>query len=961
MTLHYKGGFVFAFRSRRRFVQRHSLMVCAGVSALLAASHIASAQNADTVEAVTVTGSKIARKDADSVGPLTTLTAQDVKNTASFSVGDILQKLPDAGVSYNSNGTQGTSFGSSSISLRYLANTDGNADRTLVLVDGHRWVDGTGALGIRDFADLNTIPIGMVGSIEVLQDGASAIYGADAIAGVVNIHTVQNLDGLSVNAKVGVSSRGDGNEYSGFANWGAALPHGSVFVSASYVEDQPVLTADRDVTKVSLTGGANNLAMPPSSPYGLYILPGISTAAHPLTQNAGVTVATGPGSYHAASLPNDYYNTNAQGVYAVGPSKRYGVYARVTNELTSDVTLTVDALYNRRISNQLYSPTPLSIGGTSGTYKGFAVAGNQAYNPFGQAFTASQAWNIQMYLPQVGNRNNIQDVNNYRFSAGLNGTWNVLARDFTWNLFGSFSRDEMKYQSQNNINLEHLYLGLGDPGVCATTSGCTQVNLFGQITPKMADYIRANAHETNSTQLIDLTADITGTLIDLPAGSLGVAAGIEYRRLSGNDNPDPYFNTASTGSGVLPLPASTPTTTGLTRTPTADGAYDVTELYAELNAPLLADLPMIKKLDLDVAVRFSDYSTVGSRVTSKIGLGYRPIDDLLARSTYSQAFRAPSLVELYTGQRNTNLAGSNTDPCNGGAAAHATLVGCAGIPASYNQNLYNSGLLPESISGNAGLKAETAETFSYGLAWTPHFIPGMSLTSDWYQVTVYNAISTPSATLALQLCAAQGGSYCSNVQRDSATGQVLSFRLSQQNLNKIKTSGVDTTWRYDVGTDFGDWQAVLSSTFLDRYTVLTPNPAGGAVLVTNAAGTSTGGTTPATARATYPRWKAQASLRWSMDDFAVMWRGRYIGSTKDGVAPALPVSAVKGSTVSEIYYNDLQLDYRMDAHATTFSVGVNNVFDQMPPLSYANAPINFDMYTYDVMGRYFFFRVQKDF
>lgn len=940
-----------------RNVRRHILTGTA-ISALLWALPAA----AQDVESVVVTGSKIARKDADSVGPLTTLTTKDIENTASYSIGDVLQKLPDAGVSYNSNGTQGTSYGGSSISLRYLANSDGDADRTLVLVDGHRWVDGTGARGIRDFVDLNTIPIGMVGNVEVLQDGASAIYGADAIAGVVNIHTRQHVDGLQLSAKYGISDRGDGQEFASYANWGAGLDHGDVFLSLSYVKDDSVLTSARALTSQSLTGGLANLATAPSSPQGLYVLPGFSTSAKPLTQNAGLTAPVSPAaSYHTAALPGDYYDTNAQGLYDVGPSERYGIYGRITQQLTSNVTFTVDALWNRRESNQVFSPTNLSIGGTSGTYKGFSIAANQSYNVFGTAFAPTQAWNIQIFTPQVGNRTNVEAQTNYRFSAGFDGTLGVLDRDFTWSLFGSFSRNDMTFQALNNIDLEHLDLALGSPASCAAVAGCTPVDIFGQMTPAQANYIRANAHETNSTQLADLSFDVTGSVFDLPAGPLGVAFGAEYRRNSGNDNPDPYINSVSTGTGTLPLPSTTAPTTGTARTPTANGSINVSEVYFEANVPVLKDLPFARSLELDAAVRYSNYDTVGDHVTSKVGVGYRPIDDLLLRGTFSQGFRAPSLIELYTGSRQTNLAGSNTDPCNGGAAAHPGLPGCAGIPATYNQNLYNAGTLPETLSGNTQVKPETAETFSYGIAYTPGWLDGFSLTSDWYQVTIYNAISTPAAATGLQLCAQNAGAYCNVVVRDPGTGQVLNFLSSYENLNKIKTAGLDTTARYNFDTDIGGWEAVLSTAYLDRFTVYSPNPAGGAPIVTNAAGTSTGGTTPATARSTYPKWKVQASLRWSLDDYAVMWRGRYIASTLDGAPPTLPAIPVKNGYVSEIYYNDLQFEYDIPVWKANVTFGIDNILDAMPPASYANAPINFDMYTYDIMGRNYFLRLTKNF
>jgi len=921
----------------------------------------AGASEVSTVDTIIVTGSKTRRKDADSVGQLTSITEEDLQRAAVSSVGELLQKLPSAGVSYNSNGTQGTSYGGSSISLRYLANSDGAADRTLVLVDGHRWVDGVGARGIRDFVDLNTIPIGMIGSMEVLQDGASAIYGADAIAGVVNLKTRTNLQGLNVETKYGVSSRGDGESWSLVTNWGHRFERGSVLLSATYVTDDPVETKDRALTRVSLTAGPDNLTAAPSSPRGLYILPGFSTTATALTQNVGVTTATGLSSYHRAALPDDYYNTMAQGLYAAGPSERYGLFARVDQELTDHVKLTLDAMFNRRNSQQVFSPTNLSIGGTSGTYRGFAIAANQQYNPFGVGFAANQAWNIQIFTPQVGNRISNQQVDTFRVSGELAGDVDVFAKSWNWSLFGSAAENQMRFSSPGGIDLEHLALALSSPSVCAAQAGCIPVNIFGQMTPQQATYINQTARETNATKLYDLTFDVNGTLMELPGGPLAMAFGFEWRKNVGEDRPDAYVNTVSTGAGALPLPATTATTTNVMRTPTANGSYNVKEAFLEFTAPILSDLPFAKKLEVDVATRYSDYDTAGSKFTSKVGVGYRPVEGVLLRGTWSQGFRAPSLIELYTGSRQSNLAGSNTDPCNGGAAAHPTLPGCAGVPSTYNQSSYNGGLLPLTVSGNGKLEPETAETWSYGLSLQPQWVPGLSFTLDGYKVTIKNAISTPSVANALQLCAAQAGTFCSSLTRDATSGQVLNFSSSFLNLNQIQTQGYDVAVRYHVASDIGIWDAAISGTHLASFDVTSPNPTGGAPIVTHAAGTSTGGTTPATARATYPHWKGLASLRWSDDDWAVMWRGRYIGSTLDGAAPALPVTPIKGNRVASIMYNDLQLDRRFEDARTNVTLGVNNVFDKAPPVSYANAPINFDIYTYDVMGRYFYVRVGKSF
>jgi iron complex outermembrane recepter protein len=217
---------------------------------------------ADEIAEVVVTGSRIQRRDASAVGPLTTLTAEDIALAAPTSAGDLLQALPSVGVSLNSNGTQGTAFGVSSINLRYLGSAEGSGNRTLVLVDGHRWVNAVGGRGFRDFVDLNTIPLGIIERIEVLKDGASAIYGADAIAGVVNIQTRRNVEGLEVNARYGVTDRGDNDNLSGFVNWGRRGESSSLLLSLSYSDTDPVLTSERSLTTRALAP----LTAPPTSP-----------------------------------------------------------------------------------------------------------------------------------------------------------------------------------------------------------------------------------------------------------------------------------------------------------------------------------------------------------------------------------------------------------------------------------------------------------------------------------------------------------------------------------------------------------------------------------------------------------------------------------------------------------------------------------------------------------------------
>jgi outer membrane receptor protein involved in Fe transport len=911
----------------------------------------------DSSQDITVTGSRIRRHDADNVGPLLTITSDDIAKSGATSVGDLLQKLPTAGVSLNSNGTQGTSYGASSINLRYLGGAEGSGNRVLVLVDGHRWVDAVGQRGFRDFVDLNTIPAGMIDGIEILKDGASAIYGADAIAGVVNIKTIQPFDGIRASTRVGTTDQGDGAEYSATMSVGKRIGRASIILSGSYYKSEPILTSDRSLTAATLVP----TTAPGTSPNGLFILPGLAgngyfgTAAgfagtaSPVAFNGGSigAGALADNSFHTAALPGDAYNTQAQGIYSAGPSERYGVYGRFDYELNDNVNLRIEGIYNRRKSDQLFSPVLLDIGGSAGTVRGFAIPNNQAFNPFGTAngvpganalaFAANSAWRIRTVLTDVGNRDNIQDVQTWRVDAGLDGKFSLFGHQWNWDVYGAYSKDRIDTQALNGVNYDNLFLGLGSPATCAATSGCVPINLFGPMTAAQASYIRFTSRDYNYTELYNATANATGTLFNVPAGSVDLAVGYEYRRNSGVDSPDPIANAASTY-----LSSAYTKTTVQTRTPTS-GSYDLHEVYGELSIPIFKDQSFAKSLDLDLAARYSRYSTVGGKLTFKAGAGYRPFEGLLFRGTYAEGFRAPSILELYQGARQTSFQG--VDPCNGGAAANSGLQGCAGVPAGYNQANYNlNGLIPGVISGNRDLKPETSDSYSAGVAISPVQVPGLSLTVDYYKIVIHNAITSQTPTQILQLCAARGGVFCDLVTRDAGTGAITTLLQGAQNLASISTDGVDATLRYDFHTGIGKFGAVLDTSYLGSFRTVSPNPTGGPEIVDNRAGK---GDTP---RATYPRWKGQASLSWAMDAVDVVLRARYIGSSTDVANP------VKDAHTDAITYTDAEVGFSINDDRARFSLGANNLFDKMPPASYANAPINYDIYTYDARGRYLYAR-----
>jgi iron complex outermembrane receptor protein len=392
-----------------------------------------------------------------------------------------------------------------------------------------------------------------------------------------------------------------------------------------------------------------------------------------------------------------------------------------------------------------------------------------------------------------------------------------------------------------------------------------------------------------------------------------------------------------------------PTVGGVSQAPTTAqsrdvtrGSYNLHEAYAELSAPLLSGLPLIDTLELDAAARYSRYSTVGGKATGKLGILYRPVASTLIRGTYSQGFRAPSILELYQGQRQTNF--QTVDPCNSGGAGQP---GCAGVPATYNQSQFNGGLTRGITAGNTALKPESAETYSLGVAFTPPSVKGLSFTADKFLIKVKDAIASQSATQLLQSCATTGN-FCDLVQR-APTGEVLQLTQAVVNLSRIEVAGIDATIRYVFPFGGGKIDSALDLAYLEKYRSYVPQP-DGSVVVDDRAGKSD------QPRSTFPRMKGQASLRYLAAKYSAGWKVRYIGHSAD-----LPGNAVNGGTVPATLYHDLQLNYTLPGGKVSLSAGVDNVFNQQPPLSAANNPINFDIYTYDVRGRYLYAKVSSKF
>lgn len=909
--------------TRSKPVQSPSLaaaiaLVLAGLGVPQDAAQAQEAAAQGELQEILVVGSRIKRQDEVAVSPIQTLSEADLRLNGSLSLGDTLQTLPTVGPSLNLNGSAGTAHGTSSINLRNLGE-----NRTLVLVNGHRWINGAGTRGFRDFVDLNTIPQVMVERVEVLQDGATAIYGADAIAGVVNMHTYDRFEGARVKAYYGISSEDDRETVGGEALLGYTVGRSNFMLALSYIDKEPVYTQDREISAVPLNGLSAGTTEGLFRENGLAGVVGFPVPSNGITRDPGTD-----GSVIANWRPavvdvfdpttdvfNRYYNN-----YTVGPLETAAIYLQNKTDIGDNLEFSFEALYNERDSDQLFSAVVPVVQGS----RGFIIPNNPLVNPFGITFSGSD-FRITNVFDASGQRDNVQHVETTRVGAGLAGGF---SNGWDWDSFLSWGKNEATFNSVNQIHLDKLALGMracDATGITADVSdllaGCVPVNMFNPMTPEMVEYINFTGNDYNETEQVDFTFNVTGEIMELTAGTLAFAAGYEYREEKGRDVPDSIINSA-------PRVNTYQTTSSAPREGT-NGKYDLNELYVEFDVPLVSGKPMAEELTLQAATRYSDYSTFGSTTNSKLGLLWRTSESLMFRTTWAEGFRAPSIVELYEGYRQTSIPA--TDPCNGGGAG---LPGCEGVPATYTQPEPN---VPASVGGNPELQPETSENWTLGLVYTPASAPGASITLDWYDIKIDDTISTYGAQNLLDLCATTG-QRCNFIERE-ANGEIVEVADGPINLNSTEVSGIDMVARLLADTGAGSWNFTLSASWLLDFTLKSTLPDGSTEVV-DKVGT-------ASSRESYPKLRAMFTTEWKNGPWGVNYKLRYIGETEETTVATGP------REINPVFYNDISGSYSMD-NGLFVRLGIDNILDQQPRESLTNQNINFDISTYDPIGRFMY-------
>jgi iron complex outermembrane receptor protein len=936
--------------------QRLLIAVLAAGTLLSFASH-ALAQDAPdaTEEAIIVTGSRIHTDPLTNRQPVAQIGQEDIARTGLSATADVLQRLPVSGGGLNARNNNsgnignppdggGVGAGAAEVDLRFLG-----ARRVLVLVDGQRWVNGTAGSGIPGSVDLNTIPSAMIDRIEVLQESASPIYGSDAIAGVVNIITRREQDGLDAYAQYGsYFEEGDGEtqDYGlsyGFRPWQGA----DIVVGANYQDQQLVSSADRALSafpapyanscaaggcSIGIVNGFFDITDPNTLQHHDALTVG-NVGAAPLYDPANPHVVSATNTFRDFAGAADRFNF-APYNYILTPSERIGAFGSWSQELGGDVNFRLLVSYaDRRSANQA-APLPLFLGQDAGNgtiLDDTVVDVTNIYNPFGFTLDASTYAFMARRMVEAGPRHFEQEVETWDARARLDGQWTLFGRDWFWDANASFARNEAEQAFTGDINVANVQLALGPDALC--TGACVPLNLFGglgTITPEMLAFIGYTEHNSSESELADFTFNVTGDLFDLPAGPLAVAAGYEHRRVSGSFDPDPITEAGLTSD----IPARS-----------GSGDYDVDEFYTELRIPILSDQPFFYRLEASVAGRVFDYSTFGTDSTFSGGLRWRPVEELLLRGSWGQGFRAPSIGELFGG--GSRFDATINDPCNNLLTLPGPVqTNCInnGVPAdgSYVQR---NPQLPVFVRGTDTLQPETSESYNLGVVWRPHWLEnrswseGVTFEVNYANISIDGAIQAADPNTVMTLCATLG--QCAAITR-AASGAVRAIDDPLTNSGFVETSAIDfnVSWT-SPDWSFGTFSVVSFTSHLLEFTDGATNPP-----------VSREGTERGSPSQGYPEWKSQTIVGWDLNDWGASLTNRYVSS--------LIEVANGGTKLDSVSYWDAQLRWMPAAIAdgrVQFSLGVNNVFDEDTPGCFSCDVNNMDPSVHDIPGRFGYFRI----
>jgi len=936
------------------------------------------AENGKTSEPIVVTGSRIRRPDFSTPNPVVSLGAAQIQESGTTNLTQFLSGYPalqgSSGSSLNSGDQAGIGYtGLNLLNLRNLG-----TDRTLVLVDGRRHVSGVpGSQAV----DINTIPSDLVDRVDILTGGASAIYGADGVSGVVNFVLKKNFQGLTVRAQDGTSQYGDAGQrlFSVTAGHNFAGGRGNFAIAYEHGEEDRLETKDR-----SYLSGPNSVrfVLNPDDPenQGGYTGPadnGIPDYV-PLTDVRYAWTARGGaistdfdfGTPSFVGLPGGgvapyQFGRDIPGGYEQGGSATrtadYGndllprIRRDVVNlighfDVSPALTIFAEGKYARNKSFSLAQPT-------FDYY--LYLAPDNAYLPASLAAVAPDGVLVTRDNFDFGQRGEDIKRDTYRGVLGAKGE---IGSHANYEVSYTYGRTDVTNHYINDRITDRFNAALDavvgpdgnitcrvnlDPTAADATTftpgQCVPINIIGEGSPSQAalDWITADTIDRSRITQHVVSGSVSGdlgALFSFPGGgSLGYAFGAEYRKESSRFIADPLAAQGLTFGNALS---------------NDHGSFNVKEAFGEVRAPLLQKQRFAYNLELGAALRVSDYSTVGTTKAWKVDGSYAPVKDITFTGTYSTAVRAPNIGELFSGASQTYEFFD--DPCNSNnvssgtsyrAANCAALLGSLGVtdPAAYMDT--RSVNISGSMGGNPNLKAETAKTWTAGVILQPRFIPGLTARADWYNINLTNAINTVAPQQLSELCVDQptlDNAFCSSIIRQNGAagnadaGNIVGFTVAPQNVAAFKTAGLDLNLNYRKRTArLGTFSLNVIGNYLDKLQFI-----------------GTPGADPTDSRGeTYaPKYTVHTDLTWNKGPFTLNYGLLYFSKTtrfsnlRTNTNP--DITAPEYKYLKEHWEHNLYASVDVDKRFTFYG-GVNNLFNQKPDIGTSRYPVS-------ALGRFFF-------
>ena len=949
----------------------------AGAPATAATARPAEARDGEIV----VTGSRIARPEFAAPNPITSFTAAAIQQSGNTNVTTFLERVPaltgsrDFTQSSGGNAVYQTPFGGAGLNELNLRNLGTN--RTLVLVDGRRHVAGeTNSAAV----DINSIPTDLIQRVDVLTGGASAIYGADGVSGVVNFILKRDFDGISARSQFGISGRGDAANRFGSITVGRnfADGRGNITLAYEYNADDPITNDDRrylrqDRRQYLIPNDASGAD--PSLPH--YVL--VGNLRYPNESPSGAVDVNGDGVADFNGLGQKYRPGTPVSYYSTGDSDDTPVAGFYSGDLAPrirrhDVNLLthydVSDAFKLSLQGKFVQVDARTFDYFNSTY-GYSIGIDNPTMPAAirDAAIAAGSDSVTINRDDLDYGRHGEDDRRRTYRGVIDATGRI-SDHATYDAYYEYGRTDVRITKLNEILLDRYQAALDvvrnpangqlvcrstlDPSAAAgaitftpgASSGCVPTTLFGPgpVDPRALAFFQVNdvSHASITQQVANasISGDF-GQFFRFPGGPLQFSFGGEYRRETSRFDPSANFlagaiYTYNEPSGVV----------------ASGGRFDVKEAFGELNAPILQGQRFAETLSVGAAYRYSSYSTIGSTNTWQVNGVYAPVRDVTFRGSYGKAVRAPNIGELF--QPTTGQSNFVVDPCTPQELVHGTQyrqANCVALLARYgvtpNGGLQTGSNVLGIQSGNVNLKAETARTWTAGVVLRPRWVRGLTVSVDWYDINLKNAINQPTAGDLPGLCVDQptlDNQFCGLVTRDPATGRIVSYTVQPENVAGFRTAGADLNLDYLVRTArAGTLDFRFVGGYLHRLTFIALP---GAPITNNLD------------QFGRPKWNFNFSPTWTIGGLTVSYNLRWFDKTRtqalqttDADPDYAPAAQLR---YSALWQHDLQLEYQLKNGLALYT-GVNNLTDQKPdPGNAINAPIS-------ALGRYLYVGARMNF